>query len=73
MIRGRFSARNMRRVMAENVEVNTTLMAPVYSADSAECNPFVHTVSKRLIRVCATFAALAFAALIAVLRRGGAR
>ena len=72
MIRGRISARKMRLIMADNVEANTTLMAPVYSADSAACNPFVHTVSKRLIGAGAAFTALVLAGLIAMRRRGGA-
>lgn len=73
MIRGRISARKMRLITADNVEANTTLMAPVYSADSAACNPFVHTVSKRLIGASAAFIALVLAGLIAARRHGGAR
>lgn len=34
---------------ATDVEANTTLMAPTYSADGAACNPFVHAFSKRAI------------------------
>lgn len=73
MIRGRISARKMRRIMADNVEANTTLIERLYSGDSAACNPFVHTVSKRLIGVGAAFSELVCAGLLAVRCHGGAR
>lgn len=65
--------RKAGEIGAKSVEANTTLMAPLYSADSAACNPFVHTVSKRLIGAGAAFTALVLAGLIAARRHGGAR